>query len=1077
MNARLFAALFVIAFAGCPAPLQPEPLEKAPRVTVFAASRTLVNKGEQVTLSWETENATSVRLEETSLGAVSGVDGTSGTVEVAVEGNSLFVLTARNARGATHRAVVAVSVREAEGDVLLTAMPTEVNVGEPLTLAWSAPNATELTLTADPGGAVDVGGQLASGTVTVTAAQTTTYTLTAGTRTATVTVTVRPTLLSFTSSTDAVEPTDAGASVTLSWSTANTTRVQLLAGARGALVNTTDAALMADGGFTDVLPAPIDSSRIYRYELQLEGANAQTVSKVISLPVRGNPLISTLSAPQYARFGQPFTVSWTTTGADSVSLFQGGVEVHRSPNAATAAAGSVSMVAATGNMIIELVARGARAGESRDSVEVQVVSAPSLTLATEPAVITRATPFQLTWSGQSVRNLRVFDGEGRPIFAATGTSDTGTVPLDLLLGHAQRYVAIADNALGESVTATLLVEPTDPFTFTNSLTGSAAEGQRVELSWPGGETIYGFPHDTIITRTGSTGFDDISGTGTLLVFSSVGSTRDDETAPIVTDFRMPFWGREVGDVITVSSNGYLTFGVANRLNYGELPLPSAKMDPNSVVLYWDDLRMAAAQAYWQVKSVGGERVLIVQWSNLGNATTVGNTFQAKLFESGRIDLEYQAVTITGGQGGIQGPRGNEGLVLPVAPATGLGATFLAPKQSPLTFAARSRAPYRGFLKNGTRWVPVQTTVDVVHAEDLQLGEVQIESAVGSDGRWLEFYNARSTTISLDGWTLTRPDGGVSPLTGQLPPSGVRVFGTSTDPALNDDAGVDVQLTDFDVSGNAGRFDFGAGNATLGSWAWVNPTTGFAQVSDYGPYKFTGDVTASLARPHTCVPASTYGGQTPPQRGSPGRDASCGFGYRWEKIPVGYFDISTTGTKHVANTTTATILNIDLSAAPFPFFGTSRNAIRISADGYLTFDLTSANDLFSNNYPSTGAPNSVLAIFADDLGGRETDSGVFSKRVAANEDPFAAAPHWVFQWHRWAHLAGDDLNFQVKLFDDGTIEYHFAKMQSGASATPYGSGLSSNTWLENPGGTQALVINANSVTPGISPFTAYRFSTR
>jgi hypothetical protein len=152
-------------------------------------------------------------------------------------------------------------------------------------------------------------------------------------------------------------------------------------------------------------------------------------------------------------------------------------------------------------------------------------------------------------------------------------------------------------------------------------------------------------------------------------------------------------------------------------------------------------------------------------------------------------------------------------------------------------------------------------------------------------------------------------------------------------------------------------------------------------------------------------------------------------------------------------------------------------VRVSADGYLTFDLTSANNLFSSNFPSTTAPNSVIAVYADDLGGRLANSSVKYRRVGMNEDPFASAPHWIVQWSHWSHVADDDLNFQVKLFDDGVIEFHFAAMTSGPSTTPYGSGISANTWIENAAGTQALTINATSETPGISPFTAYRISPR
>ncbi len=1077
MKKALLVSLSVIALAGCPAPLTPEPLEKAPQVTTFSASSSVVNAGETVTLTWATTDATEVRLDEASLGQVSGVDGASGTVDVAVDKSALYVLTARNARGAAHRAVIGVQVREAMGDVLLTAMPTLVRVGQPVTLAWSAPEASEVTLTATPGGAVDLGGQTTAGSVTVTPTQSTSYTLVSGTRSATVNVTVQATLLSFTSSTDAIDATDAGAEVTLSWTTAAATRVQLRTPARGTLADVTAAAAVADGGFTDVLPAPIDPSRLYRYELELTGDGPPTTG-VITLPVRGVPVITSVTAPANARIGQPFEVKWTTSGADSLSVYENGTEIHRTPSAVAAALGSLTIIAGTANHTFELVARGARGGEFRENIEVQVVGAPSVTLTTNPATVTRGTPYQLTWTGQSVRNVRVLDGAGRLLHEGLAVADVGTVPLDFVSGDTQRFTLIADNDFGEITNASLVVQPVNPFVITPSVTGAVVDGQRLNLTWPGGETLYGLGHDLVTTRTTSTGFDDITGTGTEVLFPS--GTRDNELGVIVTPFRAPFFGRLVGEVITVSINGYITFGPLSDTNYNEVPLPSAKMDALSIVPLWDNLRISGGTVHWQVKPVGTDEVLIVQWTNATVTTSAPiNTFQLKLFSTGQVDFEYQTVTSASTVAGIQGPRGDEGVALPIAPASGVGATFLAPQTSPVALTARSRQPYGAFIRENGHWVTVSAKLPVVHPEDLQLAEVQMEpsAAVGEPGRWFELYNARGTAIDVAGWSVALPDGGSAALSGVVPADGVRVFGTSVDRDANDDAGVDVALTGFDVNGNVGSFALGRDGAALGGWSWNNPTTGFAQVSDHGPYRLSSDLTSAPSHPQICVSPTTYGNQTPRQRGSPGADVSCGFGYRWERVDVGYYDVSRLGRKLLGKTTASAAANVDLSSAPFTFFGVPRGEVRVSSDGYLTFDLTAPTNVFATNIPQTTSPNAVVAIFADDLAGRLNESAVFVHRTAQGEDPGAAAPHWIFQWHRWSHAIDDDLNFQVKLFDDGVIEYHFGVMTSGPSTTPYANGSSANTWIENATGTQALAINATSLTPGISAFTAFRISPR
>ena len=78
--------LAVLAFTGCPEVPPPDPLPASPSITSFTASASQVAAGATVTLSWKVENATSVRIDELSLGQVSGVSGNEGTVDVSVGG-------------------------------------------------------------------------------------------------------------------------------------------------------------------------------------------------------------------------------------------------------------------------------------------------------------------------------------------------------------------------------------------------------------------------------------------------------------------------------------------------------------------------------------------------------------------------------------------------------------------------------------------------------------------------------------------------------------------------------------------------------------------------------------------------------------------------------------------------------------------------------------------------------------------------------------------------------------------------------------------------------------------------------
>ena len=255
------------------------------------------------------------------------------------------------------------------------------------------------------------------------------------------------------------------------------------------------------------------------------------------------------------------------------------------------------------------------------------------------------------------------------------------------------------------------------------------------------------------------------------------------------------------------------------------------------------------------------------------------------------------------------------------------------------------------------------------------------------------------------------------------------------------------------------------------------------INDVGPYRFSTDTSGSPARAQQCAPTTAFGAQL--QLGTPGVAGGCGFAYVWQEIRGGgYFDISATGTAGVlANLDDATF-TLPLTGAPFPYFGVPKTSANVSANGFLSFDGTVLDNQFVDSFPSTADVNAVVAPFGSDLIGKWPDSGLYYQRVGANVDPAAASPHWIIQWHHFSHWAtfdlypteGDELDFQVKLFDDGVIEFHYARMASGSSAR-LAAGLRSVTWLENPAGTQALVINSHSYTPGISPNSAFRFTPR
>jgi hypothetical protein len=130
---------------------------------------------------------------------------------------------------------------------------------------------------------------------------------------------------------------------------------------------------------------------------------------------------------------------------------------------------------------------------------------------------------------------------------------------------------------------------------------------------------------------------------------------------------------------------------------------------------------------------------------------------------------------------------------------------------------------------------------------------------------------------------------------------------------------------------------------------------------------------------------------------------------------------------------------------------------------------------------------ALGVFWDDLDQRDgmpttAHSNVYVGRVPAFTDPLAPIGHTIVQWHDVkcfgvgsATTPQDSMHFQAKLFDDGVIEFHYGLMKNGTKSIAYAEGEDGASWIENATGTEALIINTNSRTPGIHSYTAFRFS--
>lgn len=141
----------------------------APAPTVsFTATPETIGAGQIATLSWSTQNADSVTIDN-GIGTVP----TSGTFDVDPTVTTTFTLTASGAGGSVVDTVTVTVTHDPVPTVSFGSDADAVLAGESTSLRWTTSNADTVTL--DNG----LGAQPLSGSVTITPAQNTTYQLTA----------------------------------------------------------------------------------------------------------------------------------------------------------------------------------------------------------------------------------------------------------------------------------------------------------------------------------------------------------------------------------------------------------------------------------------------------------------------------------------------------------------------------------------------------------------------------------------------------------------------------------------------------------------------------------------------------------------------------------------------------------------------------------------------------------------------------------------------------------------------------------------------------------------------------------
>lgn len=1099
MTALRTAPLFALlgALAGCPTAPPPDPIPPSPKVISFTASPTAIEPGTPVTLTWEVQDATSVTISDVNQGAASGVDNRlSGTLEVSPADSTLYVLTAANERGARATAFVSVKVAAAPNanDLILSAWPPVLAPAETGTLLWTAPGARTVTITPSNGAPLDLMGQVQSGSVSIDPASAeTSYTLDADGLTRTVTVTRLPSIDQLTASKTAARP---GETVTVSWKTRFTAKVTISVPGIGVLHETTAPAELAQGSFAHVVPALADGT-ILNYRLDAEGPGG-TARQTVPVLVGVDPSVLEVNAPPYAKVGQDFALSWKAANADVVRVIAGGTVLYETTTAPQVAQGQVRLPTPASATTYTVTAIALQSGKSASKdVTVDAVGDTQLDLftATPGTVATGGSAVTLQWNVPNARRLRIEQDDQLTVVWLTGPAAASGTATAYANRAGTRFKLTADNMLDAPLTATADVTVTTPVQLSQVDGGLVYQSQgNVDLALPVGSEIHGLPHSNVDLLSTS-GFVDISTTGTALSFTG---SQDQGYAEFTAEgFETTLYGSRLGTgIISACTNGFLSLR-RNTL----FPTSPSSAYPGinttynlTIAPFWSNLELGPqGNVFWEVRGEAPNRVLIVQWDRVRivGAPYSELTFQAQLSQAGVVTFEYRTLSnfpmVYAQTIGLQTTSGR-GVGFTGTPAAGTGLRFFGPRAAPVTVSA-ARLPMSGFVKLGTGFTNVPLT-RFVKAGELAIAEVMYATGpLVPAGEWIEVRNASKRPLDLAGFELDFGGGNVHTIAGNavVPAEGTLVLGQTTDTAQNDGVAVGYAYgTSFLLNDFTGSVTLRSGSfATQASWTPAGPgANGVAGVFD--PTKVVTSATGSTLTERPCAGTQPYGTQTPQQRGTPGVNTSCR-GYLLLPIDGAFEDVASPTTfvalqpvNVIALPTDEGLASIDVSAAPIVLFGTPTNTLTVSSNGWiLPRAFTSTTNAGPSNKvrpDSSTLPTSglIIAPFWDDLDftGRSA-SGVYVKRFAAGASAVEPRPHWIVEWkgvsHYPARTHNDSLDFEVKFFDSGVVEYHYGVMQSG-SDQDYASGLSATIWLENPAGTEALAHSVNTATVNTSTAT-------
>ncbi|HKY33809.1 MAG TPA: S8 family serine peptidase [Candidatus Polarisedimenticolia bacterium] len=567
---------------------------------------------------------------------------------------------------------------------------------------------------------------------------------------------------------------------------------------------------------------------------------------------------------------------------------------------------------------------------------------------------------------------------------------------------------------------------------------------------------------------------EISGVGTPITSLD----GDDEIAnDIPIGFPFGFYDSTFSTV-NVSTNGWLSFTnrtASGSITYANQPLPTTGGPENIVAPFWDDLNFrGAVHAYYH--NDGGR--FIVQWNDVDRHPAEPPdpdhlTFQVILHPDGSIVYQYLTTNglLTSSTVGIQNGARNDGLTvafnttylhdglavefsrvpqwLTASPAAGrIGAGGSQPISVLLDAAGLEGGTYPGAVHiltndpNGED-IAIGVTLHVTGAPDATVSPASIDFGDVFFGfpheRSLNVVNAGTDVLHVTAVTTSSPELSAAPGSFEVVPRAGQPVIITLMPAVlgpfsgsvtvhSDDASepaIEVPVTANVIPAPVVAADPLSFEETLFSG---NVVTRTLTVTNAGG----SDLMVSAAADQ----GSSGQGITSTDPAIEGQGGPDAFGYRWRDsdAPGGpalqWVDIGATGTPISFSSLDDSLSATIPMGMSFPFYGNTFTSMKVSTNGWLTFDTTATASVAGNGtLPSTTLPRNSIALFWDDL----------HLRVAGRVRYLNDGTRLIVQYTNVDKFSpsGASLTFQVQLYPNGRILLQYLTMTGTLSSATIG----------------------------------------